>query len=538
MNVTVNQLRQEMTTLVQAHEMVNSFFWGDFHRAYNEQTPLYPLVCSYMTYNTMLDNMANDNLVIIICDKTYKDYSNLNDTESDCKQVARHLFNVIRHSPRWNALLRVNSATMSKFIDNTSDEVAGVILTLNVNLKSSRSLCDLPLDNYSFDGDFEGETCAPVLIVNSNQTFTFNASSGTIVELSDTPVTVTDQNQNELANVNLPSVTGGTIQVQIDPTSCAPVTYNVEYANGDPIESGSEPSGGHIEVIVPNPTCSDATAVLIDTATPTPNTISTTPISSGASANIVAPDGTVTVNRDGVFFATQAVRSNGTATVNVPSNSPMPNTGIYKSGQTILVLPSDAVRNLEGMGADWWNLDPATQNANIFGNYKRFTSAAGNYQNETNGLFYDKDGNVLANYAAAFPMGIVVDWSTRDWQYGKVLAYALNNVVAGIGDTRANLNTQFEALTIGSYANWKLPNLKELFNICHVGLANRTNYIPFNNSANLATNFWVRDSNDALTGSRINLGAGSNFVQTTVALNINNRGLAVSYLTISGTTLI
>lgn len=331
------------------------------------------------------------------------------------------------------------------------------------------------------------------------------------------------------------------VPVNIEPSpspTCAPVTYNVEYANGDPIESGTEPSGGHIEVIVPNPTCSDATAVLIDTATPTPNTISTTPILSGASANIVAPDGTVTVNRDGMFFATQAVRSNGTATVNVPSNSPMPNTGIYKSGQTILVLPSDAVRNLEGMGADWWNLDPATQNANIFGNYKRFTSAAGNYQNETNGLFYDKDGNVLANYAAAFPMGIVVDWSTRDWQYGKVLAYALNNVVAGIGDTRANLNTQFEALTIGSYANWKLPNLKELFNICHVGLANRTNYIPFNNSANLATNFWVRDSNDALTGSRINLGAGSNFVQTTVALNINNRGLAVSYLTISGTTLI
>jgi surface protein len=38
-----------------------------------------------------------------------------------------------------------------------------------------------------------------------------------------------------------------------------------------------------------------------------------------SSNNLTAPDGTVTVNRDGVFFATQAVRSNGTATVNVPS---------------------------------------------------------------------------------------------------------------------------------------------------------------------------------------------------------------------------
>jgi surface protein len=38
-----------------------------------------------------------------------------------------------------------------------------------------------------------------------------------------------------------------------------------------------------------------------------------------SSNNLTAPDGTVTVNRDGVLFTTQAVRSGGTATVNVPS---------------------------------------------------------------------------------------------------------------------------------------------------------------------------------------------------------------------------
>jgi len=63
-----------------------------------------------------------------------------------------------------------------------------------------------------------------------------------------------------------------------------------------------------------------ATAVLIDTTTPIPNTLSTTPIASGATANIIAPDGTVTVNRDGVLFATETVQSGGTAIVNVPSD--------------------------------------------------------------------------------------------------------------------------------------------------------------------------------------------------------------------------
>jgi surface protein len=226
----------------------------------------------------------------------------------------------------------------------------------------------------------------------------------------------------------------------IPPIVCAPANYVVEYANGDPIESGSIPSGGSETIVVPNcppvdpsdvfingveigtttngeqfditveqggievgsfvdgvwvvpncEPCDDATAVLKDTDN---NILSTTDIPSGASADIIAPDatfdingvqvatilsggsdsievrrasgstqvgslqgqhwrvanttvqlrdsaannigsvnsygaesannltapdGTVTVNRDGVFYATQAVRSNGAATINVPS---------------------------------------------------------------------------------------------------------------------------------------------------------------------------------------------------------------------------
>jgi hypothetical protein len=259
MNVTVNQIRKEMTTLVQAHDMVNSFFWGDFHRAYNEKTQLYPLVCSYLSDGAINTNMTQMQLVVIVCDKTFKGFENLNDTESDTVTVARHLYNVIRQSPRWNALLRVNSATLSKFYENTSDEVAGVILTMNVDIKQSRSLCGLPLDNYDFDGQFVGNECEPVLIVNSNQSFSFNAPSGTIVELPDTPVLVTDQDGNELANENLPSVTGGTIQVETGGV-CLPANYVVEYADGTPIESGEIPSGESATVVVPNcEPCEDAT---------------------------------------------------------------------------------------------------------------------------------------------------------------------------------------------------------------------------------------------------------------------------------------
>jgi hypothetical protein len=370
MNVTVNQIRKEMTTLVQAHDMVNSFFWGDFHRAYNEKTQLYPLVCSYLSDGAVNTNMTQMQLVVIVCDKTFKGLENLNDTESDTVTVARHLYNVIRQSPRWNNLLRVNSATLSKFYENTSDEVAGVILTMNVDIKQSRSLCDLPLDNYDFEGTFigGGGDCEDVLIVNSDQTFTFSAESGTIVELPDAPVLVTDQDGNPLGSGNVPSVTGGVVEVTIEPCPpCENATY-VLTLGGNAVDSGeigsgqteeipidafippcedatvqingdqvaTVASGGMVNIAVENesgtplgtfdeetgvwvvPDCEDATAVLRDTDN---NILSTTPIASGATENITAPDGTVTVNRDGVFFADVDVTSGGVASVNVPSST-------------------------------------------------------------------------------------------------------------------------------------------------------------------------------------------------------------------------
>jgi hypothetical protein len=238
--------------------------------------------------------MTQMQLVVIVCDKTFKGFDNLNDTESDTVTVARHLFNVIKQSPRWNALLRVNSATFTKFYENTSDDVAGVILTMNVDVKQSRSLCDLPLDNYDFDGTFVGNDCEPVLIVNSNQSFSFNAPSGTIVELPDTPVLVTDQDGNPLGGESVPSVTGGTVEVNITPP----------------------------------PVCED---------------------------------GTVTVNRDGVFFADVPVASGGTASINVPSNCPpaapltyfemvvkTDNTGVSASNQFLLQFNGSV-----GVQIDW-----------------------------------------------------------------------------------------------------------------------------------------------------------------------------------------
>jgi surface protein len=122
---------------------------------------------------------------------------------------------------------------------------------------------------------------------------------------------------------------------QILNTQCFPATYELTL-NGNTVNSGSIPSGQN-EVIPIDafiPPCEDATVQI--------NGDQVATVASGGMVNIavenesgtpigtfdedtgvwVVPncaDGVVTVNRDGVFFATQNVASGGTATVNVPS---------------------------------------------------------------------------------------------------------------------------------------------------------------------------------------------------------------------------
>jgi hypothetical protein len=573
MNVTVNQIRQEMTSLVQAHEMVNSFFWGDFHRAYNEKDQFYPLVCSYLSDGAINPNLTQMQLVVIVCDKTFKGLENLNDTESDTVTVARHLYNVIKQSPRWNALLRVNSSTFTKFYENTSDEVAGVILTMNVDVKQSRSLCDLPLDNYDFDGTFVGAECEPVLIVNSNQSFSFNAPSGTIVELPDTPVTVFDQNGNELGSSSVPSVTGGNINVISVP--CADANYVVEYADGTPIESGTIPSGGYVMVIVPNPepvtwtlfdtdgnildsgnepaggvltiVAPDATfsingtqvatipsggsdsiqvrkasgsdqigalqgqhwripnsqITLKDTAN---NTLSTTSVPATESAQIVAPDGTVTVNRDGVFFATQPVRSGGVATVNVESTA---NKLPTKSGQTVSYATGDDGDDQRARETSFFHLT----NNNPFGNNRRFTGTTGGYHVNSDNTFRDKEGNITTK-ALAFPNDIMLDWAyyNGDNLSGQVMMWYIidaGNITPASDREWIPINNAIVGLNVGGLTGWKMPNTLEFSIILFKNDVNNFffNYEPF--AVNGGRNYWTNETSNLNTANAIRFQTGT-----------------------------
>ena len=183
---SVNQIRLELSQIQQSHLQLNSFFWGDFLRAYKENTELnYPLMGGFYPNANLLNNQTQLQLTIFVCDKMYKDWSNLNDVESDTLQICRDVYNVINSSTRWQRIGRVQSCSVSKFIERGGDEVAGHTMTFQLLLRDKSGVCDLPMPGYDFD-QVIGIDCSPVQVFKDGILVATIPSGGVYEYVSDT----------------------------------------------------------------------------------------------------------------------------------------------------------------------------------------------------------------------------------------------------------------------------------------------------------------------------------------------------------------
>ena len=480
MKTSLLKLKQESNTYFDAHRQVKSFFWGDFIRLYAEnQIKHSSVIIQPLRLGELSRSQVTVQLVVTYSDRIFSDFSNLDEVHSEAADVLNDFVMVLNTSPRWkDFVLGATNGNAEFFTQRSGDLVAGAAMILNVRIKSVADLCAIPATDY----DFEVQptplpSCADVTVVNSNGEYSVQVESGDLLTLPDTPVTVTNQNGDELASVDLPSVSGGNIEVTIEP--CEPAEYVVEYADGTPIESGTIPSGESETIVVPN--CEDATynldntegstlssgsipsgdnetiiapdgtatvkntqnttvatglvpsggaanitapdatfsinstqvatipsgtsdsiqvrkqsgsdqigslqgqhwriansaITLKDTAN---NTLSTTNVPATESANIVAPDGTVTVNRDGVLFATETVQSGGTATVNVPSVQDLFWELNYNDTDDLISIPATA-NNVgtftSGSGSNVGNIEVSTDNVTFVALTFPFTAILG-----------------------------------------------------------------------------------------------------------------------------------------------------------------
>jgi len=193
MKSTLNQLNRELQAIADAHLQVNTYYWGDFLNAINQDSPVtYPLMCCYVTGNGFNKITVPITINIIIADKFFKTgrQGNLNDTESDTLQVVRDVYEVISKSPRWQNLGKITGSTANKFLEKGADESAGWVLQISFTLYDNQSICDLPMIGYDFEESGDMQVCADVLIINSDGSFSYTASSGETYTLPDTTINI------------------------------------------------------------------------------------------------------------------------------------------------------------------------------------------------------------------------------------------------------------------------------------------------------------------------------------------------------------
>ncbi len=202
---SVNQIRLELAEIQANHKQLNSFFWGDFLRAYKENRLNYPLMGAFYPTSTLLRNQTQLQLRIYIADKLYKDWSNLNDIESDTLQTCRDIYNIMNNSTRWQATGRVQSCSVTKFINRGGDEVAGHEMTMNFLIRARDGVCGLPMGSYDFD-QVTGSLCSPVQIYEDGILID-TIPSGGIYNVVCSPATqvIEDSLGNQLYSNSIPS---------------------------------------------------------------------------------------------------------------------------------------------------------------------------------------------------------------------------------------------------------------------------------------------------------------------------------------------
>jgi hypothetical protein len=184
MITSINQLSTELKAIQESHYQLNSYYFGEFNLALQNRELEYPLlVCDYNNGSINISNTSVQ-LFIIVADKVYKDNSNLIETKSDTLQICRDIFNVMKKSQRWQVLGRVTQGNVTSFVERGKDEVAGHVMNVTIELRDTNGICDLPLNGYDFGGS-GAYACDPVLIVNSNGTFSVSVASGSTYELEN-----------------------------------------------------------------------------------------------------------------------------------------------------------------------------------------------------------------------------------------------------------------------------------------------------------------------------------------------------------------
>ena len=472
-----NQIRLELSEIATDHLQINSYFWGDFLRAYKESELQYPLMGAFYPSAGFLRNQTSIQLTVYVADKLYNSYSNLNEVESDTLQMCRDIFQIINSSVRWQSIGRVESCSVTKFIDKGGDGVAGHQMVFNFILRDRDGICNIPIENYDFD-QIAGSVCYAAIVENSDASYQTTVASGGTLVVPNTSVVLKNSALTTISTTALPSAVSGNVTVPdttdiIKDSSGATLYTNVipsattdnqTITDSTVVIKDSLGATLHTVTVVAqgtaNKTISDSTAVVKNTLG---TTLITEPILAQATEVITAPNGTAK-NSDNTYSV--AVPSGATVTMSdisfTDSNGVTTSVPSNKNITAALCspsIPSFATKKLfKTMTTVSWRTD---DDGNLERGLDFFTIDA------INGTGTAIDGNTTrflgtAN-TAVFTNGIIIDWST--FNGGTVLGiYKFDSSVTDY----VSQETAVNALNTSGFTGWKIANAREVLHFAQL----------------------------------------------------------------------
>jgi hypothetical protein len=522
----------EFEALCAAIPQVNTYLHGELLDVFSSKGITHTSIITRFDSATVQPGEVTVTIQVACMDKVLSDNSNYRDVENSTLQILAGIENTIRYSTRWNELGRVTTPpTATKVIDRTADILSGWIMTLQLNLNKKNGICDLPIYDYDFGGDYS-ETCSGVTIirngvtievVNSGGVFSFVTGGGEPIDISINGVLVAEQ---VTENQNIPVTQGGEPVGSWDGEKwvvpeCAPcedATVNVNNTLFDTVESGNT-----LDIEVRKSTGNDL-------------------IGSKQGQFWRVGDSSINVNGDNLTD----VKATDTLNISVVDSTDSPVAVTLSGGNKITVpsLPCGAGLNTAnatktGSVTSYRTGDSADTNRgrlntfaildfmNPFGNNQRFTGITGGYNVGTD--WFDKDGNATTE-ALAIPEDVVLDWA----QWNNV-----GNTVLGIyrvpvtGDWNACVDACLAVATTTFPTGWAIINFIELAIIRRNDTPNGgVNYRPFSITIiGTSTRIYAGDTNPNGTTAAYNLnefGALGSMAKTTSA-----RGLAARVITLA-----
>lgn len=299
--ITKNILYKYFEQFANNHLQIKDFGYGDLSEISSSQATQYPLFWVSPQPSSISGNEITYNFNILIGDRLEDGDGNKVEVESDTFQIGLDLL----------ATLNINrdvdldkNNTLTPFIHDFKDRIAGHLITLSVTADFDYNECAVPTTGTPTPPT----SSCPVAIITINGVAYGSASSGGTEDIS------------------------------------------VVDGNGTPV--GSLVSGNWVVTS----TCSDATAVLKNSLG---TTLSTTPIASGASANITAPDGSAVLkNTLNTTLSTTAIVSNVSSDITAPDSTITINSASffpYPSGATSNIIVKDTLGSAVGskVGTEW-----------------------------------------------------------------------------------------------------------------------------------------------------------------------------------------